>query len=446
MPDLAALRAKKGILALNFKPITAVTLLALLSFAGEYTAYQVSLVWIDRLLINNGQTATFAFVFIGTISAVYLVLSGVLSVPFGALCDRFGRKFMAIVGCVLGALGLLGLAGAGAIPGSISYVLAISSVLILLGIGHGSYTASALAYTGDISTEQDVGKAFGLVETAEYVSFSFAGLLGAALVVEIGFQWTFVLSALMILAAGGVAAAGMPELRETASIVTTTTTSTLAAAKSDSTISSNSNNSDSTKPAMTGVWVKFGQALKTPGVIISLFSMLLISLGIQVFRNFVPLYSTGNGISSPFLLALSSVVAGAGLIASIPIGAILDKTKRYMLLLVIGLLLSALSFWIIFLYPSALNLIVWSVIFGFAVSATRVPQAVIIAEDTMKDNRATTMGADHAFEHAGYGIGAFSGGFLISSLGFTGAFQTYAIVMLLGGLAILAVYRWKKYR
>ena len=402
------------------------------------------------MLINNGQTVAFAFVFIGTISAVYLVLSGVLSVPFGALCDRFGRKFMAIVGCVLGALGLFGLAGAGAIPGSISYVLAISSVLVLLGIGHGSYTASALAYTGDISTEQDVGKAFGLVETAEYVSFSFAGLLGAALVVEIGFQWTFVLSAFMILAAGAVAAVGMPELRETSCIVTTTSTASAVAAKTDTAGSSNdssrSQNSGNAKPAMTGIWVQFGHALKTPGVIISLFSMLLISLGIQVFRNFVPLYSTGNGISSPFLLALSSVVAGAGLIASIPIGAILDKTKRYMLLLVIGLLLSAFSFWVIFLYPNALNLIVWSIIFGVAVSATRVPQAVIIAEDTVKDNRATTMGADHAFEHAGYGIGALSGGVLISSFGFAGAFQTYAIVLLLGGLVLLGVYQWKKYR
>ena len=357
---------------------------------------------------------------------------------------------MAIVGCLLGALGLFTLAGAGSIPGSISYVLAISSVLILLGIGHGSYTAAALAYTGDISTEQDVGKAFGLVETAEYVSFSFAGLLGAALVVEIGFQWTFVLSAFMILAAGAVAAVGMPELRETASIVATTPPTSSLAAKPDNVISSNSSassaNSNGAKPPMASVWVKFGQALKTPGVIISLFSMLLISLGIQVFRNFVPLYSTGNGISSPFLLALSSVVAGAGLIASIPIGAILDKTKRYMLLLVIGLLLSALAFWVIFLYPSAVNLIVWSVIFGIAVSATRVPQAVIIAEDTVRDNRATTMGADHAFEHAGYGIGAFTGGLLISSFGFAGAFQTYAVVMLIGGLVIFGVYRWKKYR
>jgi MFS family permease len=433
--------------------MTAVTLLALLSFAGEYTAYNVSLVWIDRLLTKNGQTDAFAFVFIGTISAIYLVLSGVVSVPFGALCDRFGRRTMAIVGCVVGAIGLFGLAGAGEIPGTISYILAISSVLILLGVGHGSYTASALAYTGDISTEKNVGKAYGLVETAEYVSFSFAGLLGAALVVVIGFQLTFVISAFLILAGGVVAAVGMPDLRPTTSMVTTPVGSGSLITDSSGKNSASKNSGSSTssdlvaeKPPMKGIWKTFVQAIRTPSVLISLFSMLLISLGIQVFRNFVPLYSASGNVSSPFLLALSSVVAGAGLIASIPIGAFLDKSRKYMMMLVAGLLLAAVSFWIIFLYPDVLDLLVWSVFFGIAVSMTRVPQAVIIAEDTITENRATTMGADHAFEHAGYGIGALSGGLLISAFGFVGAFQTYAAVMLIGGLVIFVLYRWKKFR
>jgi predicted MFS family arabinose efflux permease len=245
-----------------------------------------------------------------------------------------------------------------------------------------------------------------------------------------------------------VAAVGMPELREITSIVTSPSSSALISGTKDGSTASAHGHSDGNpaKPPMTSVWIKFGQALKNPSVLISLFSMLLISLGIQVFRNFVPLYSTGGSISPAFLLTLSSVVALAGLIASVPIGAVLDKTKRYMLMLVIGLLLSAGAFWIIFLSPGVFTLVLWSVIFGVAVSVTRVPQAVIIAEDTIRDNRATTMGADHAFEHAGYGIGALSGGFLISSFGFAGAFQTYAVVMLVGGLIIFGLYRWKKYR
>src|SRR5260370_17810347 len=71
----------------------------LLTYIGEYASYIVVLAFLsDKLTISFGFTAGFAL--IGTISGVYLVLSGLVAIPIGYLSDKYGRRRFTLIICL----------------------------------------------------------------------------------------------------------------------------------------------------------------------------------------------------------------------------------------------------------------------------------------------------------------------------------------------------------
>src|SRR2546427_5854219 len=172
-------------------------------------AYTLVLVWLVNLLYSAGADPLFAYGITGPVSFVYLIASGVLSVPFGTLADRYGRRGFTVLGCLAAGVGLIALPATAGLTGATSILVVIAGIYLFVGIGHASYTAGVLAFTGDVATAKESGEAFGLVELAEFASFSFAPALGGAVATFLGLGPSFVASGLILVLAGLVAFVGL---------------------------------------------------------------------------------------------------------------------------------------------------------------------------------------------------------------------------------------------
>jgi predicted MFS family arabinose efflux permease len=209
-----------------------------------------------------------------------------------------------------------------------------------------------------------------------------------------GNQWTFIITAVVLALGALTAFIGMPERAQ--SLLRETGTKHMSEAN------------------QSGISL-LRVAIADQGVLLSLLSVLVVSIGFTVFR----IYMTQYGSAGPAVFAgplLVSVMAAASVGSAVPIGWLLDKTRRRTLFIAVGFLAEAVALGLIFLGPTPISLLLWSVVFGVAIMMVRVPQAVIIAERTVFGNRAGAMGTNHGVEHVGYGLGAFLGGVLVVSL------------------------------
>ena len=171
--------------------LAGVTLVGGLTYAGEYIAYLIILVWIQDKLVVQFQFGTYSIFIVGVIAGAYLIVSGLLAIPFGHLTDRYGRRLFAILGSLIGGVSLLALLGVGAITDPTAFLVAIGIILVTLGFGHATYTASTWAYVGDIAREQNLGKSYGLLEIAEYGAFAFGPGVGIFIANAWGREPTF---------------------------------------------------------------------------------------------------------------------------------------------------------------------------------------------------------------------------------------------------------------
>ncbi len=415
--------------------------MTLLSYAGEYMAFTSILAWLYNLLTLHGVDPLEAYGFGFLVSSAYLLVSGVLAVPFGTLCDRFGRRPLAIIGCLVAGIAILVLPVTSSLSSINLIIGVISVILVLVGIGHGTYTASALAYAGDISSESDVGQAYGLIETAEYSMFMFGTPLGFVIAALYGNTSTFIITGGILILAALTAAIGMPERRNG---VLTAVTSIGAGITWDTGRSAVDPRDGAGAPNSPGQVKMLYQAVGDIGVITALFAVLFVSIGFTAFRIYMTQYgATGQAVPfvGPYLV---SIMAAASVLSAVPIGKFVDLSRKRVPLLIVGFVLEAISLALILLGPTAFSLIIWSVVFGVAIMLVRVPQAVIVAERTTFQTRAGAMGANHAVEHVGYGVGAFLGGFFALSFGFNflTSFAIFGVISL--GAALALVLLWKK--
>src|SRR2546425_249830 len=329
------------------KALLGVTAMTLLSYGGEYIAFTSILAWLYLLLVGSGMPPLQAYGFGFLVSSAYLLLSGVLAVPFGSLADSFGRRNLAIAGCLAASVAILALSLTGGLTNTTSVILALGALTAFVGMPEQAHRLPA--QTGAARVSQ-----------AKRIRIS---LLRAA--------------------------------------------------------------------------------VADHGVLLSLLSILVVSLGFTVFRIYMTQYGSAG---QPAVFAgplLVSVMAAASTGSAVPIGWFLDKTRRRTLFMAIGFLAEAMALGLIFLGPTLISLLLWSVVFGVAIMMVRVPQAVIIAERTIFENRAGAMGANHGVEHVGYGLGAFLGGLLVVSFRFTvlQTFWFFALVTLGFGIVLLPLAR-----
>jgi MFS family permease len=418
-----------------------------LTHVAEYSSFIIVLVFLSDKLTVTFQLGTVGYVFVGSISGIFLITSGLISVPMGHLCDKYGRRRFTIFGCLLGALSLGSLIVADQLGSLTEFLVAMAISLCALGIAHGTYTASTLSYSGDLAEKYEtMGKAYGLVDGAEFAGFAFGPALGTTVAFLTNSRVSVFQDAVYLMLLSAVIAFFlMPEVKDAS--YRTKERHDVAASVSVESHPLGLDDLHEEEHSHSASWGDYLNAFRTPIVSVALLTTIDGAIGFAGFFQFVPLYAnTLRGSVPAFALLYGyfpSIMAITTISVMIPLGHVLDRGRRRMPILVAGLIGSSISIAAVFFNPTLPTFIVASFAHGGFIAMIRISQLLILAEASNPSNRAAIMGTNHAMEHAGYGIAAVSVGVLVGFLGFVNAFRTLSIILFFAGLAFL-VYAYKK--
>ena len=94
-PPQGFLRVFAGLGAMSF-----------LTYMAEYAAFFIVLVYLSDKFVVNFGLGDAGYAFVGTISGAFLIASGLVAIYMGHLSDKYGRRRMMIIGCLVGAAAL----------------------------------------------------------------------------------------------------------------------------------------------------------------------------------------------------------------------------------------------------------------------------------------------------------------------------------------------------
>src|SRR5580658_7122940 len=98
-------RRPPGVLRV-FGPVGA---MAILTYMAEYASFVVVLAFISDKFTITFRLGDFGYFFVGLVSSGFLISSGLVAIVMGHLADKYGRRKMTIVGCLLGSVALISL-------------------------------------------------------------------------------------------------------------------------------------------------------------------------------------------------------------------------------------------------------------------------------------------------------------------------------------------------
>ncbi len=419
-----------------------------LTYMGEYASFIIVLVYLSDKFTVTFQLGDVGYAFVGTISGAFLIASGLVAIYMGHLADKYGRRRMMIIGCIVGSAALLSLIWSNSFTELAPFAVATAVSLVTLGMAHGTYTAATLAYGGDLAEKHEImGKAYGLVDGAEFAGYAFGPALGTTVAFLTDSRTdVFEMSTAMLLISAVLAVYFMPEIRPGSLAVAAPAIMGASHDHDEGGVPHHDDHGHSHE----ATWGDYVNAFRTPIVGVALATTLVGAVGFSAFFSFVPLYAQTLKYAVPSFAYLwgyfASIMAVTGVAFMVPVGHYEDKTDRRMPYLVAGLVGAAASLSLVFfLQASVVSFVIAAVAFGLSIGVVRVSQLVILAEASNRENRAAIMGTNHAMEHVGYGLAAFVTGSLIAFTGgFDNAFRFLSLVLLIAGLAFLLYARRAK--
>jgi len=128
---------------------------------------------------------------IGVINAAFFAMAGLLSLPFGMVVDRWGRKRMAAAGVLILAAASGGLAVCRTFG---DFTLAY----LALGIGIAAFGPTMMTLVAVISPPTHLGRAYGWYTTAIFCGMSLGPAVGGYLARSLGAPQAFLAASLML--------------------------------------------------------------------------------------------------------------------------------------------------------------------------------------------------------------------------------------------------------
>jgi len=128
---------------------------------------------------------------IGIINSAFLLMAGLLSLPFGMLSDRVGRKTLASLGLIVLSM--------------TSFLLYFSRtpsqmvwIYLFFGMGLAAFGPTMMSMVADISPATHLGRSYGWYTTALYSSMTLGPALGGYIAQHFGFGVVFLSSGVII--------------------------------------------------------------------------------------------------------------------------------------------------------------------------------------------------------------------------------------------------------
>jgi len=129
---------------------------------------------------------------IGVINAAFFLMAGLLSLPFGMVVDRWGRKRMAAFGLLTLAAASGGLFACRTFP---QFTLAY----VVLGIGIAAIGPTMMTLVAVVSPPSHLGRAYGWYTTAIFCGMSLGPAVGGYLARSLGAVQVFLAAAALLL-------------------------------------------------------------------------------------------------------------------------------------------------------------------------------------------------------------------------------------------------------
>ena len=177
------------------------------------------------------------------------------------------------------------------------------------------------------------------------------------------------------------------------------------------------------------------------------------SFAVLAYRGFIPLFAeslSGNPILDLGLPAyigiLFTVQAIASTLARLPLAKYSDKTGIRAPFVIIGLALTAFTFFLIITFQDLNLLLIWSAMLGFAGAMGPAAGAVILTERAGVKGRGAIFGLNNTSLYAGQAVGSIVMGALIQGYGFDVGYGTVLALLILSSLVFLILAKKLKIR
>ena len=334
---------------------------------------------------------------VGIAIAAFSIGALALRPVVGWASDRFGRRPLIVLGCVLTVAGLLLHLVANTLP---LFVLARA----VLGVAEAFFLVAVIAAVSDIAPEARRGEALNYGSLSIYLGVAIGPVIGEATLAATGYTAVWLVALGLAIATTVITVLRVPE------------TAPLA--------------DRSSQPAGTRRSRLIHPAGILPGLLI-----LAGTWGMAAFLAFVPLYTTELGMASsgPALAVYAlTVIVLRTAFATLP-----DRIGSVPVAMA-ALLGSAAGMSILAVARDPLVVYVGTVVFAAGI-AFLAPALISVAVSRVDDTeRGTVVGTTSAFLDLSFGLAPAIHGAAADSIGFGGAFAVSAVVALAGAALLFA--------
>jgi len=332
---------------------------------------------------------------IGFINSAFYLMAGFLSLPFGFVSDRWGRKLLA-------SLGLLVLTGASFMLYFSNTFVQLTWAYIFIGIGVAAFSPTMMSFVADISPATHLGRSYGWYTTAIYCGMSLGPAAGGFLAQTSGFLQVFLISGVLVFLNFWIVLFWLPR-----------TQSGLEPYPEKPKTATSIRKLFQNRPLL-GCW------LVTLGG----------CFGLGMFITFIPLHAQNQGLKVSQIGLVFFVQGLTNAVSRIPMGYLSDKVTDRKTLVVIGMIGFAIAMAGFGVARTAGYFIMFAIALGVSMGLAFTSVGALIAETVDPESRGLAMGGYNTCIYFGMMLNSAIMGTLIQMVGFKSAFYLTAGVNL----------------
>ncbi|RLI04520.1 hypothetical protein DRO26_04420 [Candidatus Bathyarchaeota archaeon] len=347
---------------------------------------------------------------VGFITSAFMAVASLLAIPSGLMSDRFGRKFMVVMGAFISSIS--------------SFLLAFSTnpnflifIYAFAGLGVAAFSPTVIAFVGDVSKTESLGLAYGLYTTIMATAMASGPSVGGLSAELFGYQNTFIWSGLVILVGVFVGFLAFP---------------------------SKFDGRRRTETYWKDISSDFRKVAGNNLIFACWVAAFCLSFGWGVAPAFLPLYGRKIGLGVVLVGLLFTVQSASSAASRFPFGVLLDKVHGGKFFVVLGLGVLGLSTAMLTFFTDLTVLMGLMGLIGFAMGMAFVSLSSLIAEATDYVTRGLAMGVYSACFYGGMSVSPALLGSFITLYGYQFGFGIAALLCFVGILVFSSLtFRFK---
>jgi DHA1 family multidrug resistance protein-like MFS transporter len=181
------------------------------------------------------------------------------------------------------------------------------------------------------------------------------------------------------------------------------------------------------------------QILKRREYIIIFIATLVYASAQGLFRSFFPLYAESTYLLGAAFISSLYTIRGVANVVIRPITGLLSDRLSPKYLIMLGLFLTSLSFYVFHITPPLFAIAIAMIISGIGWGMRAVSSTGFISTNISDSEQEMGMALFYNMFDIGIFLGSTTGGVLMSFTGITSLFGDYAVLLLIGAFLLLLI-------